>query len=272
MAGDMVYRLPVADPATPAMAAFIGAMNQAQQLSDNRGYNYIAGFHGAPSWYCWHHQINPRTPLQARLFLPWHRAYLWWLEQDLQDRVPAVALPWWDWTTVARIPGAYAARRLADQSNPLYGTRASVPSAQPPINRRTRRAPGRNPQARLPLTTDLVTNDPRRPGVLEDTDWASFSDRLEDLHDHVHGWVGGDMGDVTTAAYDPIFFAHHCMIDRIWYLWQVRHGNGGVPRDLLDLELIPFGKRFRDVLDVQRLGYEYAASSTTIPTQAGGNG
>jgi tyrosinase len=73
------------------------------------------------------------------------------------------------------------------------------------------------------------------------------------------------MGDVTTAAYDPIFFAHHCMIDRIWYLWQVRHGNGGIHQALRDLPLVPFGKTTRDVLDVQGLGYEYASSSSEIP-------
>jgi len=28
------------------------------EISDNRGYNYIAGFHGVPGWYCWHHQRN----------------------------------------------------------------------------------------------------------------------------------------------------------------------------------------------------------------------
>ena len=38
---------------------------------------------------------------------------------------------------------------------------------------------------------------------------------------------------------------------------------------LLDLELIPFGRRFRDVLEVQRLGYEYAASSRSIPLRGG---
>jgi tyrosinase len=240
------------------MVLFRDAMGEAEGLTDNRGYNYIAGFHGAPSWYCWHHQISRRTPLQARLFLPWHRAYLWWLEQALQDRRPGVALPWWDWTRRRQIPVAYMGRTVDNAPNPLYTTRALVPSATPPINRLTRRAPGALADVELP-TKDEVD------ALYLDTDWASFSDRLEDFHDRVHVWVGGDMAEVTTAAYDPVFFAHHCMIDRIWYLWQVRHGNR-VPNDLLDLPLTPFGKTVSDVLDVQRLGYEYAATATQIPS------
>ena len=73
------------------------------------------------------------------------------------------------------------------------------------------------------------------------------------------------MSDPTFAAFDPVFFAHHCMIDRIWYLWQVRWGIDRIPPALLDLALAPFGKTVRDVLDVQALGYEYAASSVAIP-------
>ena len=265
MAGSMVYRLPVEDADAPHMISFRQAMQQAEALRDNTGYNHIAGYHGAPNWYCWHHQQSRGTPLQARLFLPWHRAYLYRLEQALQDLRSRVALPWWDWTVVRRVPPSYAARRIDEQPNPLAGTRAFVPTANPPINRRTRRSPGANPFARLP--TESQINE-----LLDDTDWASFSDRLEDLHDDVHGWVGGDMRDVTTAAFDPIFFAHHCMIDRIWYLWQGCHGNGGIPVDLLGLKLEPFGKDFRDVLDVQRLGYEYAASATEIPLGGGNNG
>src|SRR5215207_11081602 len=121
----MVYRLPVADAATPHMAAFMEAMRTIEGIADNRGYNYIAGFHGAPGNSCWHHQINPRTPLQARLFLPWHRAYLWWLEQALQDQVEGVALPWWDWTQERSVPGAYRAARVDGQVNPLSGSRMS---------------------------------------------------------------------------------------------------------------------------------------------------
>ncbi|TML89111.1 MAG: tyrosinase family protein [Actinobacteria bacterium] len=268
MAGSMIYRLPVADATAPHMIAFRSAMAKAEAISDNRGYNFIAGFHGAPFWYCWHHQINRRTRIRAQLFLPWHRAYLWYLEQALRDQeeagaqVPA-ALPYWDWTTQSRIPPAYAATKVGTEANPLYATKAVVPNAQPPINRRTTRSPGRTPGSRLPTAAEIAD-------VLTDTDWMSFADRLEGFHDDVHVWVGGSMQDVTTAAYDPIFFAHHCMIDRIWYLWQVKHGSGGIPGELLDLELPPFGKRTRDVLDVQGLGYEYAASAANVPVPTGG--
>jgi tyrosinase len=254
----MVYRLRTAPLVATHMTALSNALAQIQALNDNRGYNHIAGFHGAPNWYCWHHQFSRRTPVQARLFLPWHRAYLWWLEQALQDRVATAALPWWDWTRTRHIPAAYSPRRIEGKPNPLHSSRARVPRANPPINRQTRRQPGATPWVSLPTPAEVTD-------ILSDNDWPSFSDRLEDLHDRVHGWVGGDMADVTTAAYDPIFFAHHCMIDRLWYLWQVRHGNSRIPPDLLDLSLIPFGKTFRDVLDVQRLGYEYAATATEIP-------
>jgi tyrosinase len=264
MAGSMVYRLPVAALTAPHMQRFIEAMRAVEAITDNRGYNFIAGFHGVPGNYCWHHQISRRTPLQARLFLPWHRAYLWWLEQALQDQTPDVSLPWWDWTTTRTVPAAFSTRSVDGKANPLAGSKITAPTASPPINRRTRRAAGRTPGARLPLPAEIAS-------LVDDSDWASFSDRIESFHDAVHVWVGADMADITTAAYDPIFFVHHCMIDRIWYLWQVAHGNGGIPRDLLRLPLSPFGKTFADVLDVQRLGYEYAVSAVAIPV-GGSNG
>ncbi|MEO5558745.1 MAG: tyrosinase family protein, partial [Dokdonella sp.] len=36
--------------------------------------------------------------------------------------------------------------------------------------------------------------------------------------------ANGDMGENDTAGLDPIFFFHHCFIDRIFWLWQKRHG------------------------------------------------
>jgi tyrosinase len=36
--------------------------------------------------------------------------------------------------------------------------------------------------------------------------------------------ANGDMGENDTAGLDPIFFFHHCFIDRVFWLWQKRHG------------------------------------------------
>lgn len=36
--------------------------------------------------------------------------------------------------------------------------------------------------------------------------------------------ANGDMGENNTAALDPIFFFHHCNVDRMFWLWQKRHG------------------------------------------------
>ncbi|KAH9827831.1 Di-copper centre-containing protein [Teratosphaeria destructans] len=43
---------------------------------------------------------------------------------------------------------------------------------------------------------------------------------LEALHDQIHILVGGDMGYVPSAAFDPIFFFHHCNVDRLLAIWQ----------------------------------------------------
>ena len=34
------------------------------------------------------------------------------------------------------------------------------------------------------------------------------------------GGKGGDMSDFATAARDPIFFAHHGNLDRLWEIWR----------------------------------------------------
>ncbi|KAK3341574.1 hypothetical protein B0T25DRAFT_510773 [Lasiosphaeria hispida] len=59
---------------------------------------------------------------------------------------------------------------------------------------------------------------------------ASY-DSLESLHDTVHNLAGGGglgqpnvqgghMSYIPYSAFDPIFFLHHCMVDRIFAIWQ----------------------------------------------------
>lgn len=68
------------------------------------------------------------------------------------------------------------------------------------------------------------------------------------------------MGIIATSAYDPVFWAHHTMVDRIWSLWQSKHASPGPPPDSYAHPL-GFGKlTVGDVLDTKRLGYDYASS------------
>lgn len=43
------------------------------------------------------------------------------------------------------------------------------------------------------------------------------------VHTGGHFTVGGDPGgDFFSSAGDPVFFLHHGMIDRIWWIWQLQ--------------------------------------------------
>ncbi|KAJ5253116.1 hypothetical protein N7489_003526 [Penicillium chrysogenum] len=45
---------------------------------------------------------------------------------------------------------------------------------------------------------------------------------IEYTHNNIHGWTGaaGHMGNVPVASFDPLFFLHHCNIDRLFAIWQ----------------------------------------------------
>ncbi|KAJ7620093.1 tyrosinase [Roridomyces roridus] len=53
-------------------------------------------------------------------------------------------------------------------------------------------------------------------------DGGSTSNSLEAIHDGIHVDVGGNgqMSDPSVAAFDPIFFLHHCNVDRMLSLWS----------------------------------------------------
>lgn len=238
---------------TEQLADFRRALDAVQAISDDRGFQYWAGIHGLPlPISCTHHN---------ELFLPWHRAYLYLFEKALQDQVPGVTLPWWDWTAehAEGIPPIYASKRAAGKKNSLYDSPIQASGRESPGQTRTTRRPG--PPGELPSPEQFSA-------VLANPDFLTFQTQLESLHDGVHVWVGGTMGSIATAAYDPLFWAHHCMIDRAWYLWQLRHPGAGVPERLIGRALAPFPMTVRETLETTQLGYDYAASTAA----AGGPG
>jgi tyrosinase len=43
------------------------------------------------------------------------------------------------------------------------------------------------------------------------------------LHASGHFAIGGDSGDLYSSVNDPVFFMHHAMLDRVWWIWQALH-------------------------------------------------
>jgi tyrosinase len=252
------HRLDI-DQMSPAQISSLRlATSAAMAVSDERGYNDQAGIHGLPL------PISCGIAHGHAIFLPWHRAYLYFFELTLRDQQPGVSLPWWNWTRTRAIPAAYGAAQLdGGAANPLFSAKVDpIAIAQGdkagdhkgPV---TVRFPGQPGSPPLPTAEDVET-------VLGLGDFNDFTQQLEQLHNNVHVWVGGDrghMGDIPFAAFDPIFWAHHAMIDRIWRLWQVRHPQAALPTALMNEALPPFSMTVAQTIDATALGYDYAAQS-----------
>jgi len=52
-----------------------------------------------------------------------------------------------------------------------------------------------------------------------------FSDGFRGTHTAGHVKVGGDAADFFSSTNDPVFFLHHAMLDRVWWMWQALHLN-----------------------------------------------
>lgn len=269
MANGIVVR-PSAEHANVAALADAYGKMQGFSESDNRGWIYWAEFHGFNRYECWHQAriglpSGPQFPYD--LFLPWHRAYLSFFDNAARDQNEDAILPWWDWTSDDAhqngLPAAYATGGQSLQSG-------TVPSISGQPARRTVRNPSSPSDPRLPSAARIFDDV---TGIIALTDFRDFSNQLQNVHDGIHGWTGGDMGSIGTSAFDPVFWAHHAMIDRVWYLWQLRHGVNNIPPEYLDLALFP-GLTVQQVLDVRALGYDYAtgavAGGTDVPPGAGG--
>lgn len=194
-------------------------------------------------------------------FGPWHRYYLRRFEQALQAVDPTVTLPYWDWTDHTATetillqdnylgpnggPGgvgggtiqsgyfAFNAPGAGGNPTPLppwwpvglagWRIRASLEQGNGTTLRRFR-----GNFANLTLQAN-VQNTMVRPDYENDgTPANSFRRGLEAaprMHNSMHTWVNGHMGDPLASPNDLIFFLHHCNIDRLWAMWQIDGHRG----------------------------------------------
>lgn len=238
-------------------------------------------------------------------FLPWHREFLIQLEDDLQKIDASITIPYWNWTEDAADPTKspiWSDRFLG--GNGVEGDHWRVSSGPfayshgrwhvPAYPDEGYPEPGLKRQfgvnaTSLPNADDLSLA--QRESLYDTPPYNSgpftlgFRNRLEgwvtqrgdsrvrtpgtQLHNRVHVWIGGNM-ILMTSPDDPVFFLHHCFVDKVWADWQdamrrtnadfaphyapLRDGPSG--HNLHDV-LTPWTRRVSDVLDISQLGYTY---------------
>ncbi|KAH3708433.1 putative tyrosinase-like protein tyr-3 [Dreissena polymorpha] len=165
-------------------------------------------------------------------FLPWHRVFTAALEEMLREVDPEVSLPYWDYSLDYYIP---LPSDSIVWSRCFYGNGTGTITDGPfryiygGYNMPIKRNIARQEASRLISKADIAR-------LMEFCHFANIttgkhqydqgrSHNLEFLHDGVHDWVGGDMGNLGTAAYDPIFFMHHAFIDYIWEQFRRRQSS-----------------------------------------------
>jgi len=207
--GPAVRRNATAMAATdPILRGYTRAIQRMRALPDTNpcSWFYQAAIHGTtdprnlPSWNTCH--------LDASFFWAWHRMYLYWFERIVrkQSGMYDWAIPYWDWTNPAEraLPPAF---RIS--GSPLFDG-----SRNPPINGGT------------PLSASLATGV---SNALMLPSYFSTQSGVSGPHGTVHVTIGGNMVTPVTAAQDPIFWAHHSFVDRLWNMWLAQGGGRSSP-------------------------------------------
>lgn len=169
-------------------------------------------------------------------FLPWHREYIRRLELALQSIDPEVTLPYWNWGLgpISDTSSLFQDDRIGtmgagglSQNEIETGYLAHAPNSFNPMgwelhpSLRTfgaalQRGPSLDTSPPFPTATSIAN-------VLSNSSFNTFRPAFEwPPHGIVHVRVGRDMA-LMTSPNDPIFFLHHCQIDRIWAKWQEDH-------------------------------------------------
>jgi tyrosinase len=258
-------------------ANFVAAVKALKAQTSGRNYDWFVRTHmnyfGTVD--------NHNYAHMSASFLPWHRRYLLEFENALKAHNPAVDLPYWNWTVNRSTTGApFTADFMggngsggngAVTTGPFAGAtrwRINVSATSSTALRRAMALRGS-----LPIGSDV--DGVMRVSTYDVSPWSSASsggmrNRVEggltpNLHGRIHNWVGGHMAQIDSPN-DPVFFLHHCNIDRIWSRWQAtwgygtsRYQPGGGVTNVVDVQetLAPFGVTVASTLD-HRGSYTYA--------------
>lgn len=163
-------------------------------------------------------------------FLEWHRFYITYFEEICGEMIndPNFALPYWNWSNNnGLLPKPFF------DSNPLNVVFLNDPSdySPPPWSRSGWRDIDTVGSRSISSSIGLMT-DPRFSQIFAAesierikrlTDYRLFQSSIEgEPHNAVHVLVGNPGGHMINglSSLDPVFWLHHCNVDRIWAEWQ----------------------------------------------------
>jgi len=179
-------------------------------------------------------------------FLPWHREMLRRFERRLQATFhPDVTIPYWRSHVDRDTSGPLWSNNFLGRFNSTWNLGRAL-GPKPNLGRCF---------GDLSVPLQVRTNQGRSS---YDTFWTEIE---LCIHSGPHNWVGGVMADVASPG-DPVFYLHHCWIDRLWAMWQ--HAHPGAPfvssgpgAGLNDPLMEWPNRRPAHVLDHHTLGYTY---------------
>ena len=178
-------------------------------------------------------------------FLIWHRAYLHFFERNLRALAgdPTLALPYWDYGNPDQrtFPEIFAPEFLDHARtirNSLYH-----PNRERSFARGLLEISASVGQAGKTVASANFFHEVGAPGLAGDelnSDHTQIGLLEQRPHNDIHLAVGGvinstngAMAEITTAAFDPVFWVHHTNIDRMWAEWASKPGKrwGPLPPD-----------------------------------------
>jgi len=167
-------------------------------------------------------------------FLPWHRIYLLRMEELLMMIDPTVCIPYW--------------KSSEEQAFPSW-----LLGFTPTVNLMS----GPHTVTRSIGTFSLLPTAMDVASTMTNGTYDSFRGALEGIHNSGHVWVGGSMGSVAFAPCDPVFWMHHCEIDRLWAEWQTTHPGEDPVLAGTSAIMDPWTETEVDTRDITALGYRY---------------
>lgn len=224
---------------------------KARPSTDPTSWAYQAAIHGST--------VSPAKPLWNSCqhgslhFFSWHRLFLHYFESILRTASgsASLTLPFWNWQAQRALPAPFVDNTAG---NPLFvGNRNAA----------------MNGGGLLPTSSISTTSS------FAETLFGNFSGDFEGTpHGAVHVSVGGWMSSVPTAAQDPIFWLHHCNVDRLWTRWLAQGGGRVNPGDaawlnrtftFFDANGQQVTRKASDALTTcDKLGYTYPAVTTVL--------